>query len=71
MFYWYRGYHGNITTPLRFLPAFFIRISRYQEFVSEIAPLLNVSILAKFEQFHWERFGNILERSPKGPKNSE
>ena len=37
----------------------------------ELVPPFTASIMAKFQQFLWERFGNILERSFQGHKNSE
>ena len=67
IFDWHQSYHGNVTTPLRLLLAFeFLgTVSR------ELVPPFAASITAKFERFLWERFGNILERSFKGLKNSE
>ena len=67
IFDWHQSYHGNVTTPLRLLLAFeFLgTISR------ELVPPFAASITAKFERFLWERFGNILERSFKGLKNSK
>ena len=38
--------------------------------IRELIPTFAASIMAKFEQFLRGRFGNILERSFKGHKNS-
>ena len=38
---------------------------------SDLLSPLVASIMAKFEQILWERFGNILKQSFKGHKNSE
>ena len=37
----------------------------------EYVPAIIASIIAKFEQILWERFGNILKQSFKHHKNSE
>ena len=50
-------------TPLRFL----FKKNRLKEYV----PVIIDSIVAKFEQILWERFGNILKQSFKNNKNSE
>ena len=39
--------------------------------LGEVVPPLVTSVVAKFEQILWERFGSILKQSFKGPKNSE
>ena len=46
-------------------------ISRYLEFffrnrLRELVPPLVASVMPKFEQILWERFGNILEQGFKG-----
>ena len=46
---------------------FFIQENRLKEYV----PAIIDSIVAKFEQILWERFGNILKQSFKNNKNSE
>ena len=69
-----RSRHSNVMTQLRFLfifvflctRSFFLR-NRLKEFV----PAIIASIMAKFEQILWERFGNILKQSFKNNKNSE
>ena len=45
----------------------------FQKTLRDMITLFAASIRAKFEQFLWERFGNISERSFKGhkKKNSE
>ena len=55
---------------------FFFCVSLYQEFfwrnrLRDYVPAIIASIIAKFEQILWERFGNILKRSFKNHKNSE
>ena len=57
---------------------FFIHlcVSLYQEFfltyrLREYVSVILASIMAKFEQILWERFGNISKRSFKSNKNSE
>ena len=47
------------------------RIFFFGNRLRELVPPFTASIVAKFEQFLWERFGNILKRSFKGHKNSE
>ena len=67
-------HHGNLIKPLRFLNlslrfsvlGVFLR-NRLREYV----PAIIASIMAKFEQILWERFGNILKQSFKNHKNSE
>ena len=54
----------------------YLCVSLYQEFflrnrLREFVPAIIASIMAKFEQILWERFGNILKRSFKHHKNSE
>ena len=61
-------------TPLRFLLAFVFLGTRsffFQKSLRELVPPLVASVVAKFEQILWERFGNILQQSLKGHKNSE
>ena len=59
--------------PLRFyLPLYFSVPGAFIENrLKELVPIFATSIMAKFEKFLWERFGNILERSFKGYKSSE
>ena len=67
-------HHGNLIKPLRFFNlslrfsvlGVFLR-NRLREYV----PAIIASIMAKFEQILWERFGNILKQSFKNHKNSE
>ena len=40
----------------------------FQKTLRDMITLFAASIRAKFEQFLWERFGNISERSFKGHK---
>ena len=61
-------------TPLRFLLAFVFLGTRsffFQKLLRELVPPLVASVVAKFEQILWERFGNILQQSLKGHKKSE
>ena len=59
--------------PLHFLFIFVFlctrRFSRNR--LGEYVPAVIASIMAKFEQILWERFGNILKQSFKNHKNSE
>ena len=55
-------------TPLRFLLAF-VFLGTWSFFTNrlrELVPPLVASVMAKFEQILWERFGNILKQSFKG-----
>ena len=73
-FYYNWSRHGNVMTPLRFF--IYLSVSLFQEFfwrirLREYVPVIIASIIAKFEQILWERFGNILKRSFKNHKKGE
>ena len=54
------------------LPLYFsVFGSFFRNRLRELLPPLVASIMAKFEQILWERFGNILERSFKGHQTGE
>ena len=73
-FYCNLSRHGNEMKPLPFLFIFVFlctRSSFLRNRLKEYAPAIIDSIMAKFEQILWERFGNILKQSFKNHKNSE
>ena len=54
-----------------FIFVFLCTRSLWRNRLREYVPVIIASIIAKFEQILWERFGNILKRSFKNHKNSE
>ena len=76
MFYWHKSCLGNIMTLLRFLLGLYLFLGTriffcFRERLRELLPPLIASILAKFEQILWERFGSIFKSSFKGHNTSE
>ena len=55
-----------------YLPLYFSVLGDFfRNRLGEVVPPLVTSVVAKFEQILWERFGSILKQSCKGPKNSK
>ena len=62
-------HHDAITFLLTFI---FLGIrGLFQKSLKELVLLLVASVVARFEQILWERFGNILKQSFKRHKNSK